>query len=74
MHRPPHRRRRTESSTYKTGGWVGQVDGLDPLYINNLLLMSGIEPRMRGRPVCTLVTVRTELQSSYYVHEESSAT
>ena len=52
---------------------MGQVDGLEPLDVNNLLLLSGIEPRMRGRPACTLVTVRTELQSSYHVHEESSA-
>jgi hypothetical protein len=63
MHRPTHPRRRRESSTYKTGGWVGQVDGLEPLDINNLLLLPGIQPRL----ICTLATVRTELQSSYHV-------
>jgi hypothetical protein len=66
MHRPPHFRRRREFSTYKMGSWVGQVDGLDPLHP---LHLSEIEPWMRGHPVCTLVNVGTELQSSYHAHE-----
>jgi len=53
MYRPPHRRRRRKFITYKTGSWVGQVDGLGPLDIKNLLLLSRIEVRP--------VTVRPKL-------------
>jgi hypothetical protein len=46
--------------THSMRGWVGPGAGLDPIN-KSLVSMLGTEPRFLGRPIHSLVTVKTRL-------------